>query len=357
MSVDHAHPAHPAPVGPDASLSRHLPPIEPDSTEFESDIHLQNTDFCDSHDALSRTSSSISSSIRDYSFENARRYHKFREGRYQFPNDEPEQEREHMKHVVAVHLLQGKLHLAPLHRPLSILDLGTGTGSWAIDMSDEYPDAEIVGIDLSPIQPAWVPPKVKFVVDDAEARWLSPPGSVDLVHLRNMSTAIKDWPALLAQAYEALKPGAWIEIQDFRWAFGCDDGTMPPDYGPAVMTANVAAGLAHFGVELFIATSLPDRVAAAGFVKPVHSVRRVPVGPWPRNPDLKTIGLYTRGVIFDGLQAVTLGPLTRGLQWTPEAVEDFLVKVRRDLMKTSVHSHVFFHCLYAQKPLDDGIER
>jgi hypothetical protein len=33
-------------------------------------------------------------------FENGRRYHRFREGAYNFPNDESEQEREDMKHAM-----------------------------------------------------------------------------------------------------------------------------------------------------------------------------------------------------------------------------------------------------------------
>jgi hypothetical protein len=84
-------------------------------------------------DAASRASTSVASSVRDYGFENNRRYHKYQEGRYQFPNDEPEQEREDMKHAMIVNLCEGKLHFAPLHQPQQILDVGTGTGIWATD--------------------------------------------------------------------------------------------------------------------------------------------------------------------------------------------------------------------------------
>ena len=84
-------------------------------------------------DEASRASTSVSSSVRDYTFENNRRYHKFREGRYHFPNDEPEQEREDMKHAMIVNLCNGRLHYAPLENPQTILDIGTGTGIWAID--------------------------------------------------------------------------------------------------------------------------------------------------------------------------------------------------------------------------------
>lgn len=78
-------------------------------------------------------SESIVSSVFNFGFENGRRYHKFREGRYQFPNDESEQAREDMKHAMMASLCGGKLFLAPIEQPRKVLDLGTGTGIWAID--------------------------------------------------------------------------------------------------------------------------------------------------------------------------------------------------------------------------------
>lgn len=78
-------------------------------------------------------SSSLVSSVSDFIFEYGRRFHKFHEGAYLFPNDEREQEREDMKHSMIVSLCGGKLHYAPLESPHRILDVGTGTGVWAID--------------------------------------------------------------------------------------------------------------------------------------------------------------------------------------------------------------------------------
>ncbi len=48
-------------------------------------------------------------------------------------NDEPEQAREDMKHAMIVNLCGGALHYSPLQNPQRILDMGTGTGIWAID--------------------------------------------------------------------------------------------------------------------------------------------------------------------------------------------------------------------------------
>jgi hypothetical protein len=85
-------------------------------------------------DSIGSTSASITSSVRDFAFENGRRYHKFREGSYNFPNDPSEQEREDMKHAMMVNLLGGRLHFAPIgDNPQNILDMGTGTGIWAIE--------------------------------------------------------------------------------------------------------------------------------------------------------------------------------------------------------------------------------
>lgn len=67
-------------------------------------------------DAPQSASTSLASTVYNYSFENGRRYHKFREGAYNFPNDDSEQEREDMKHAMVVNLCQ-VLHFAPLKNP------------------------------------------------------------------------------------------------------------------------------------------------------------------------------------------------------------------------------------------------
>lgn len=68
-------------------------------------------------------------------------------------------------------------------------------------MGDKFQSAEVLGIDLSPIQPTWVPPNVKFLIDDVEADWLNG-DNWDFVHLRNMIPVMKSPVGLLKQAYE-----------------------------------------------------------------------------------------------------------------------------------------------------------
>ncbi|KAK2043154.1 S-adenosyl-L-methionine-dependent methyltransferase [Colletotrichum somersetense] len=302
--------------------------------------------------ASSRGTSSLSSSVRDYNFENKRRYHKFKEGRYAFPNDDAEQEREDMKHAMVVTICGGALHSAPLKNPHKILDIGTGTGIWAIDMGDEYPEAKITGVDLSPIQPAYVPANVSFIVDDAEAEWLYPENSFDYIHLRHMGPAIKNWTKLFAQAYRTLKPGGWVEIQEIQWDYQCDDGTMPPGYAVKKMSQLLWQGLSNLGITQSPTNAIPQHLKDAGFLYEIHDIHKVPFGAWPKRQDLAKIGSYCKAVTYDGLYGITVGPLTRGLDWTAEEVEIFLIDVRKDLLNTSIHSYVFYHSIAGQKPMD-----
>jgi methylase of polypeptide subunit release factors len=89
---------------------------------------------------------------------------------YHFPNDPTEAERLDEQYAILKDMMDGRLHFAPFSRntsPTKVLDLATGTGTWAIEFGDKYPEAEVIGTDLSPIQPAFVPPNVRFFIEDS----------------------------------------------------------------------------------------------------------------------------------------------------------------------------------------------
>lgn len=182
-------------------------------------------------DYYSDTSSytaSLLSDVKNYTYENGRRYHSYREGHYVLPNDDQEQDRQDLLHHVRNLALSGALFRAPLSPNVQrVLDIGTGTGIWAIDFADSYPSAEVIGTDLSPIQPSWVPPNLRFLVDDAESPWLfSASRPFDFIHARDLGGAIANWPRLLRQAYGRLRPGGWIELQEFEVTLRSDDDSL-----------------------------------------------------------------------------------------------------------------------------------
>jgi methylase of polypeptide subunit release factors len=73
---------------------------------------------------------------------------------YGLPIDEEELDRLDMNHEKYLRLLNNNLFLAPIGRnPQAILEIGTGTGIWALDMADKFPSASVIGTDIAPIQP------------------------------------------------------------------------------------------------------------------------------------------------------------------------------------------------------------
>lgn len=121
-------------------------------------VVVDNNDETDSAYAESFKSytTSLSSSAFDYRYELGRRYHSYRQGRHFLPNDEQEQDRMDLTHAEMMLLLDNHLYFAPLISPQRVIDLGTGTGIWAIDFADVHPEAQVIGNDLSPIQPGHV---------------------------------------------------------------------------------------------------------------------------------------------------------------------------------------------------------
>lgn len=87
--------------------------------------------------------------------ENGRLYHGYRKGIYMYPCDEPEKDRMDIYHKLFLVARWEHLHEVPISRAAEtrLLDLGSGTGIWAIDMADQYPKAEVIGLDLVNIQP------------------------------------------------------------------------------------------------------------------------------------------------------------------------------------------------------------
>lgn len=138
-----------------------------------------------------------------FTYENGRRYHsdRFKKGDYYMPNDEKEQDRLDLYHHIFLTMIKGKLYLAPLDNPQRVLDVGTGTGIWAIDFADEHPQAEVIATDISPIQPSWVPPNCRFEVDDMEEDWTFDENYFDYIHVRTLSGSFADWDRFIEQCW------------------------------------------------------------------------------------------------------------------------------------------------------------
>ncbi|OQE23263.1 hypothetical protein PENSTE_c009G03540 [Penicillium steckii] len=329
----------------------------------------------DSEDLFEDESSdmtSLSSSVLDYEYENGRRYHSSRTGNYMYitgmPNDEEEQDRMDLAHHMFelssklksrytdmpsrfVLLLKGDLFKAPVKNPQKVLDLGTGTGIWAIEFAERYPQAQVIGNDISPIQPSWVCPNLEFVVEDYEQDWIYKPNSFDFIHARLLSGCVVNWPRLLSQILDALQPGAYFEIQESAiWAWS-DDGSLKADSPLIQYLEAINIGARMQGKKFNIYHKLRQWLIDAGFEDVQQSTYFLPYSPWPKDPALKELGRYQAAMAQQAVEAYGLRLFTQVMGWGEEPSKVLIALAKRQLRDKSMHAYCKEVFVYGRKPL------
>ncbi|KAI9807008.1 MAG: hypothetical protein M1833_002666 [Piccolia ochrophora] len=311
--------------------------MEP-ANEAQPDVETDTDDS--TYGDVESATASITSSIFAYESEHGRRYHAYQAGKYVLPNDEAEQDRLDLQYHSIRFVMGDKLFLAPVKNPQSILDIGTGTGIWAMDAGDAYPSAEIIGTDLSPIQPKWVPPNVKFEIDDVEQPWTYSSDRFDLIHSRVMVGSIKDWPAYFKQCFKHLKPGGYCEAQEMEVNILTDDDSLPPKSAIQEWCAALEEGCQKAGFSLRLNnTDLKQWMEDAGFVDVQIINLKIPIGLWPEDQTLKEAGKAQLLATLDGAYGLTVATWTRLLGRSTESLEVFLVGLRKEFLQKSVHSY------------------
>jgi len=317
---------------------------------------IEVADYNGTEDDYSSTidteTTTLSSSIASYEYENGRRYHAFKAGKYALPNDEVEQERLDIAHHWWLLLGRGDLYKAPLENPKRALDVGTGTGVWAVEFADEHHDCEVIGTDLSPIQPGWVPPNVRFIIDDAESEWVE--SNLDFVHFRNLIGAISDWDALFKKAFNALNPGGYLEFHESDiTTVKCDDGSADlVNGGVARVMIPLAEAGKKVGRRMDIASQLSHYMKRAGFEDIHVEIQKSPYGPWAKDPRHREIGKFLLAIAETGFEAYSLALFTRVLGFSVEDAKERFEAAKKDMRNRKIHAYNENFFVYGRKPLN-----
>lgn len=149
-----------------------------------------------------------------------------------------------------------------------------------MDMADEYPSARVTGVDLSPIQPTFVPPNCIFEIDDMSMSWTYAQNQFDFIHVREMFGSIPDWDEFFRQCWRCLKPGGYIEVVEHSVEPISDDDTVGPDHFYTLWGRTVVEAGNAFGKTFTIWRESADCLRRAGFEDVVEHTYKWPMNGW-----------------------------------------------------------------------------
>ncbi|KAI0431694.1 tam domain protein [Xylaria sp. FL1042] len=315
---------------------------------------------------------SITSSVTAYREENGRTYHAYSDGSYHYPNDSLELERLDWQYICLKRLFNGKNYFAPWSQerpPKRILDLATGTGLWAMEMAEEFELSTVVGTDLSPIQPEYVPPNVHFYIHDARLDEWWWPDPFDYIHgMCETSAAVPKIKIRMAlgawenfetdvarKAFDHLEPDGWFEAQELLPKLGCDDGSMPADYAPNLLFNDLEDCARREQRPLDIAKTYKQGLINAGFVDVTEQVYKIPINGWARSRNWKTLGDLWNVNCLDAIQGVAMALLHRARGLKRHQIEIHLMETRRGLSDKSVHAYQSCYVVLGRKPKPDEV--
>ncbi|CAG8437306.1 9831_t:CDS:2 [Dentiscutata heterogama] len=285
----------------------------------------------------------------EFRYSDGRRYHNVEGAVYPMPNDEDEQDRLHLQHFLMRYLWQSNFS-APINHILTkpgskIIDIACGAGSWSFDMATTYPTIDVVGLDISPLQPTQIKPK-NFTYVKANVLEEIPfeDSTFDFVYQRFMSYAYTkdEWPSAINELVRILKPGGFIELME----------PSPElfDLGPIAKRIWGAQSMlvTQRGVDLDVYQKLEKILQDQGQLENIKKEVKIIHHGINNNVQLNKVDINNLVSIMGGMKTHT----TKVLQITDDEFDELLKAAEMELYETDFNYHLVR--VYASKLVADN---
>ncbi|KAG2180699.1 hypothetical protein INT44_003706 [Umbelopsis vinacea] len=264
------------------------------------------------------------------------------------PSGKQQTNKENVIHYIMRYVMNG-FHTAPLQPRSSgvgkILDIGSGSGIWAIEMANAYPRCEVVGIDLlcPGIGHDNIPENCSFKTVDVLAGLPFKNESFDYVFVRNMALELSEngYRSLINDSYRILKPGGYLEI--------VEPDVELKNSGPVTRRfLNLyAKAFECIGINAQLANCLPSLINTSWFATQASSACTwtvaIPVGKRWKSRIARLLALYLLSEFRSCKNMVC-----SVAELSEEDYDDVMLAVKQELLSV-VDTHIIWRTVLAHK--------
>ncbi len=201
---------------------------------------------------------------------------------YLLPKDVSESNRLDLQHYMLRYVLRGNF-VAPVQTPHDILDVGCGTGRWGAEMAQQFPHANVVGVDIVPPAPTDIavrqgreeaPENYVFVQGDVTKGLPFGDNSFDFVHMRLVVMALPAtaWLPVAQELRRVVRPGGWVELVDTTVTARVPGAAQWTTWAQALAKAR--------GIDLTAGAQVGSFLRQAGLQDVQEIALEIPIGPW-----------------------------------------------------------------------------
>ncbi|KAL4916958.1 S-adenosyl-L-methionine-dependent methyltransferase [Aspergillus aurantiobrunneus] len=268
------------------------------------------------------------------------------------PVDEDEAERLDLQHRIFSRVFDNRLVFPPISRLRRVLDCGYGTGSWAIDVAEQNPECEVIGVDIYPLMnPDDTPENLWLQVDDLNRPFTFSPNYFDLVHSRLLAAGINRsrWPSYIRDIKRILKPGGWVQMVEIYFNVQSDNGSINERHALRQWSSQLMRSMEEIK-DLRVGTRLKTLLMASGFTEVDSKMIPLPLSAWPDNPTNRDIGAMNDDNITRLLASLSLYPLLRRLRMPQLQYRELISRAQREASDPNLKAYFPLYVCIGRKP-------